>query len=191
MDNTSAAHPARGSVLDPFPLGKRKDAAMTQRDDRGVGGSTRIEIGNHEAVSVQIAIGTAIQCVDGMIWLTQENDTRDYCVPAGTTFCADRAGRAVLTAMDGGAVAVLHFADAFASGRVPGTVQVDSFAQLTRAARKARRDALADIAKRLLAWLSSRLQRMHPAPERPPHGSAPVCKGNTVLAWRTLDMSRQ
>jgi len=156
MDNTQAAYGARGSILDPFPLAKRDEIVRDTADHRVVGGSTRIQIARNEAVSVLAAIGTAIQCVYGTVWLTQENDTRDHTVPAGTTFCADRAGQAVLTAIDDRASVIVHYGDLFASGRIPGTVQIDSFEQLTRTARKAQQAALVDIAKRIVAWFSAR-----------------------------------
>src|SRR5215213_8793080 len=105
MDNTSAAYRARPSILDPFPLVSRGGSVRTTRE-RLPGGFTRIGIAANEAVSVQIRVGTAVQSLSGTIWLTQENDTRDYALPAGTTFCADRAGRAVLTALDDRAVAI-------------------------------------------------------------------------------------
>jgi hypothetical protein len=156
MDNTQAAYAARGSILDPFPLAKRDEIVRDTADHRVAGGSTRIQIARNEAVSVRAAIGTAIQCVYGTVWLTQENDTRDHSVPAGTTFCADRAGQAVLTAIDDRAIVIVHYEDSFASGRIPGTVQIDSFERLTRTARKAQQAALVDIAKRIVAWFSSR-----------------------------------
>jgi hypothetical protein len=191
MDNTSAAYTARASILDPFPLGKYRDGVSTNGRTRIVGGSARREITANEAISLQIGIGTAIECVGGTIWLTQENDTRDHCVPAGTTFCADRAGRAVLTAVDDRAVVIVHYADAFASGRIPGTVQVDSIERLTHAARKAQHAALADIARRVVAWFPSTMRRLGRCT-----GAAPlsrterISKGATVVPCRTLDMWR-
>ena len=61
--------------------------------------SRRIEIAADAAVSVQVSLGTTIQCVRGTVWLTQERDSRDHVFPAGVSFSVDTPGRAVLTAV--------------------------------------------------------------------------------------------
>ena len=66
--------------------------------------SRRIEIAADAAVSVQVSLGTTIQCVGGTVWLTQEGDPRDHVFPAGESFSVDAPGRAVLTAVGGPSV---------------------------------------------------------------------------------------
>lgn len=97
--------------------------------------ASRIEIGGRRAASVDVAVGATIQCVKGRLWITQEGDTRDYCVPAGVTFCADRKGRAVLSAIDETSVAIVRPSQSRSS--VPGSLRIDSLDRLVQAARSA------------------------------------------------------
>lgn len=40
----------------------------------------------------------AVDCVDGCLWITQENDLRDIVVSGGQSFTLDRPGLAILYA---------------------------------------------------------------------------------------------
>lgn len=118
--------------------------------------SSRIEIGAGAAVSVHVSIGTTLQCLRGSIWLTQEGDSRDHAVPAGTTFCVDTPGRAVLTAIDGASVVrVTPPAPGTQSAAVPGRLSIDSMDLLVSTARTAQavyvRRALSSAAEWVLA----------------------------------------
>ena len=68
---------------------------------------SRIRIAARQAVSVMVEAGTEIRCVSGRIWLTQEGDARDHCIPAGVTFWTDRAGQAVMSSISGPSVAIV------------------------------------------------------------------------------------
>jgi len=112
--------------------------------------SRRIEIAADAAVSVQVSIGTTIQCVRGRVWLTQEGDSRDHAFPAGVSFSVDTPGRAVLTALGGPSV-VLVTRDkrpAF----VPGTLRIDSIEAITRTARQMQASYLSRAISKLFAW---------------------------------------
>ena len=100
--------------------------------------SSRIALAPRQAVSVMVEAGAAIHALSGRIWLTQEGDTRDHCIAAGLTFCTDRAGKAVMSAVGGPAAVVVRHAAACGEGCVPGTVSVGSIERITRAAREAR-----------------------------------------------------
>ena len=103
--------------------------------------ASRIEVAAGAAVSIEAAAGAAIQCVAGKLWLTQEGDVRDHVVPAGTTFCTDRAGRVVVSGVDSAAVVVVRKA---APGHcVRGTVTIDSIERFTRSARAAQAEYVA------------------------------------------------
>jgi DUF2917 family protein len=110
--------------------------------------ANRIAIGADRAVSVMIEPGAAIQCVNGTVWLTQEGDTRDYCIPAGVTFCADRLGQAVLSAIDAPALVVVHRSDQSGCSRPRFTI--DSIERLTNAARAAQSAYMAKAVARVL-----------------------------------------
>src|SRR5687767_2770184 len=85
--------------------------------------ASRIDVSANTAASIEVAAGAAIQCITGKLWLTQEGDPRDYVVPAGTTFCTDRAGRVVVSAIEGASVAAVRTAPASC---VRGSVTIDS-----------------------------------------------------------------
>jgi hypothetical protein len=110
--------------------------------------ANRIAIGAGRAVSLMIDSGSTIHCVNGTIWLTQESDTRDYCIPAGVTFCADRAGQAVLSAIDSPALAVVRARDP--AGCSTTRFTIDSIERLTNAARAAQSAYIANVLARLL-----------------------------------------
>ena len=40
--------------------------------------------------------GATVECVQGWIWVTQENDARDIVLGPGQTFRFDRAGKAIV-----------------------------------------------------------------------------------------------
>src|ERR1041384_2468197 len=69
--------------------------------------NTIVDIAEGAAASVYVRVGTTIRVARGKVWLTQEGDSRDYCVCPGITFCADRKGRVVLGAVGGPVVAVV------------------------------------------------------------------------------------
>jgi hypothetical protein len=112
--------------------------------------ASRIEIANGQACSLQVAFGTSIQVLSGKVWLTQEGDSRDYTIPGGVTFCVDRGGRAVLTAIGGASVVIVRKANAQRRTCVPGTVTIDSIEQIARQARASQAAYVASCFTRLL-----------------------------------------
>jgi Protein of unknown function (DUF2917) len=123
--------------------------------------ATRIYIAAGQAVSVQVSVGTEIQCVHGHIWLTQQSDSRDYCLAAGLSFCVDKTGQAVLTSLNGTSVVLVRRADSRMMRHiVPGTIRLHSMEQLTGAAKQARSDYLADVVSALMRRLAVLLRRL-------------------------------
>jgi hypothetical protein len=104
--------------------------------------SRRIDLAEGAAVSVQCDVGDVVRCMRGKIWLTQEHDSRDYCLVPGVSFCADRQGRIVLDAIGApGAVVVERRSGAHALAR--GRLSIDSLHTIVRAAQRARREWIA------------------------------------------------
>ena len=112
--------------------------------------ASRLRLVANQAASFDARPGSAVRCVGGKLWLTQEGDVRDHVVPAGTTFCADRAGRIVLTAIDGVSVALVGKAPAYC---VPGTVTIDSVETFERSAKAAQAAYVAGLLARLVRWV--------------------------------------
>ncbi|HEX2829736.1 MAG TPA: DUF2917 domain-containing protein [Burkholderiales bacterium] len=139
--------------------------------------ASRLAIAAREAVSVELPAGAAVHGVGGTLWLTQEGDQRDHVLAAGTTFCTDRAGRVVLSAIDGGAVALVR--DKAPAHCVPGTVSIDSLRALTREAELAKARYIASVFSRAAERLRDALR----------HGVRPERDGSEVEG-RTADQFR-
>jgi hypothetical protein len=122
--------------------------------------ASRIDIESGRAVSVNVRAGAAIRVVSGTVWLTQEGDVRDHCVSPGMTFVADRAGRVVLTAIDGESAAVVHPAGAAWTRGVAGTVRIDSLETFEREARRAQARYLGNAIARVTSGLGSGIARL-------------------------------
>ena len=117
------------------------------------GETRRIDIGPDQAISVQVTYGTLVQCVHGRVWLTQQGDSRDHCFAAGLTFCVDRPGRAVISALDGpGVIVVRRPAPGAATAYLPGTLRIESLERLTFAARQARSEHVRESTARVFRW---------------------------------------
>ena len=117
-----------------------------------------VKIPGDQAVSIDAVVGCAIRCVSGKLWLTQEGDSRDYTIAAGVTFCADRSGRAVLSAVDGpSAIIVEEIAD---PDCIPGKLKIDSLERLTRFARASQAEYVARALRRSAMWLARNLFRV-------------------------------
>ncbi len=49
--------------------------------------------------SLIIRPGSEIRCLEGILWVTQEGDPRDYILEPGETFVTHRKGKVVLQAL--------------------------------------------------------------------------------------------
>jgi hypothetical protein len=126
--------------------------------------ASRIVVAAQEAMSIEMPAGAAIQCVAGKLWLTQEGDARDHVVPAGTTFCTDRPGRVVVSAIDvESAVLVRKIAPRHCT---PGAVTIDSIERFTHAARAAQAEYVAGLFVSMFEWLRGLVTRNSVRPER-------------------------
>jgi hypothetical protein len=118
----------------------------------------------NEALAIDVERGAAIRCVGGKVWLTQEGDARDYVVPAGTTFCTDRAGRIVATALDTTSAVIVCKAQAHC---MPGTVTIDSVERFTSAAKAAQCAYMAELFGTFARWVKRSVRRTTSRPLRP------------------------
>ena len=62
----------------------------------------RLDVG--QTLQVCDGVGTRIACHDGSVWITQESDLRDVLLDAGEVFTLDRAGMAVVQAMESASI---------------------------------------------------------------------------------------
>ena len=56
-------------------------------------------LARHVSLSLRDRAGDRIECVGGVLWITQDGDPRDVVLGAGQSFRLDRPGRAVLFAL--------------------------------------------------------------------------------------------
>ncbi len=100
-------------------------------------GGRLLRIGNGQGRTISVARGT--------VWITQENDGRDVLVHGGESFTFDRAGVAIVHALD--STAVLMLEDGITAERVvlPAPLPIPDVSpgsRLYRRAHRLRNDAL-------------------------------------------------
>lgn len=59
-----------------------------------------VNLSQNAQKSLVIRRGAEIRCLEGMLWITQEGDFRDYILRAGDSFRTDRKGKVVLQALN-------------------------------------------------------------------------------------------
>ena len=62
-----------------------------------------IPVYSGKPVRVENGAGRRIAVLQGKVWITQDRDPRDVVLVTGDDFVLDRAGLAVITALDGDA----------------------------------------------------------------------------------------
>jgi hypothetical protein len=99
----------------------------------------RVTLAPGAAIAVKVRPGTRLRTLEGTVWVTQDGDAKDYIVPVGTRYSADRDGRVVMTAMDGAARVAVSWRTP-SPGSVGQKVALDytSINELRRAAQAAR-----------------------------------------------------
>ena len=116
-----------------------------------------VELAPHEAVTVVADRGTEIRVVQGALWITQEGDSEDHIVTAGTRFHSAHKGTIVVSALERASRASVSWTD---PGRVRGysrsDVQLDysQIEELQNAARRARAEELARLVRSGFARLA-------------------------------------
>lgn len=123
----------------------------------------RIRLGASEVAAMPGRRGTAIRCVKGLLWVTQEGDARDYLVPCGLCFVAAGAGHIVINGMAGDNAVEIGDADAAGTNTVayqPLQIDWERFARIESAARDARAAYLAAVLCAALAWAGHAWRRV-------------------------------
>jgi len=59
-----------------------------------------LKLSQNDQKSLIVRRGSEIRCLEGMLWITQEGDFRDYILKAGDTFKTNRKGKVVLQALN-------------------------------------------------------------------------------------------
>jgi len=68
---------------------------------------TLIDLGNHEAVSLDDVRGATLRLLRGKVWLTQHEDPQDIVLRDGDNWVVERNGRTVLEAQEDALVCVV------------------------------------------------------------------------------------
>ncbi|MGH8750687.1 MAG: DUF2917 domain-containing protein [Burkholderiales bacterium] len=59
-----------------------------------------VNLTKNHSLEICNGAGRRILCTDGVVWITQEYDTRDLVLKPGESFVLDRPGLTLVTAMD-------------------------------------------------------------------------------------------
>lgn len=59
-----------------------------------------VNLSQNAQKSLIIRRGSEIRCLEGILWITQEGDFRDYILKAGDSFRTNRKGKVVLQALN-------------------------------------------------------------------------------------------
>ena len=73
-------------------------------------GAARHHLKAHEVLHIHDGEGLEVKCLDGVLWITQSNDTDDIVIHAGQSFILDRPGLALVSAPIGPADVVVQAA---------------------------------------------------------------------------------
>jgi hypothetical protein len=66
-----------------------------------------VRLGAEQLFSIDGAAGRCLVVFQGKVWITQEGDLRDHVVQSGESFSFDRAGLALVEALEPSSLAVL------------------------------------------------------------------------------------
>jgi hypothetical protein len=136
-----------------------------------------VELAPHEAVTIMADRGTQVRVLQGALWITQEGDSEDHIVTAGTRFHSAHKGTIVVSALERASRASVSWMD---PGHVRGDsrsdVQLDygQIEQLQNAARQARAKELARLVSSGFARLARVWGRIGKR-RRPGARTAPHC----------------
>lgn len=65
------------------------------------------EIAKAETVAITQPQGACIDCLEGTVWVTLDNDPRDVILAGGQSFCVDSDRRALVHALDAARVRIV------------------------------------------------------------------------------------
>jgi len=69
---------------------------------------TPLTLKANQFVTIKGAQGTCLQCVQGSVWVTLENDPLDFVLSPGERVCIRTPGRMVIEGLELSEIAILH-----------------------------------------------------------------------------------
>ena len=90
-----------------------------------------VHLGQNKPLPVRATQGTAMCCLSGELWVTQEGDEQDYIVQSGYRYCCSQDGLVVVNALNGPSTALVYWTERrhdldFARNQVCITSSVDA-----------------------------------------------------------------
>jgi hypothetical protein len=67
-----------------------------------------LRLNTGQLLDIQDAEGFEVVCLEGAVWITQSNDSRDIVIEAGESFVLDKRGLALVCAPGGPATVVVQ-----------------------------------------------------------------------------------
>jgi DUF2917 family protein len=147
----------------------RSDASDTPQVAAPRAGERRLDLAPDKTASVAAARGTAVRCLSGRLWLTQEGHWRDYVLVPGVSYVSHGNGKIVLNSPDAASAASIYRIDpAPTSTTCDARLHLDAgvIARIERQARRARAAEIARWFAVLLGALSTIWDSIT-APDRP------------------------
>jgi quercetin dioxygenase-like cupin family protein len=65
-----------------------------------------IELEPHAVLPLHDASGAKIACLEGVLWITQQDDRNDFVLEAGESLILEKEGEALVQALQGSRIAV-------------------------------------------------------------------------------------
>ena len=75
----------------------------------GTSGSVE-ELAKNSTIAILQPQDAVVECLEGCVWITLDEDIRDVIIEAGELFCADRNSRALVHALETSRVRVVRVA---------------------------------------------------------------------------------
>ncbi|MGU9980610.1 DUF2917 domain-containing protein [Phreatobacter sp. HK31-P] len=95
---------------------------------------SRVHVRRGGIIRLEGALGAAVLCHAGAVWVTLEDDSRDILIEAGESFVIDRGGLSLVCAIAGPAEIEVTAAGAELSGGAPANEMPAELNQPARAA---------------------------------------------------------
>jgi hypothetical protein len=70
----------------------------------------KLQLTAREVINIHDGEGLTVACLDGLLWITQANDSHDIVIGDGESFVLDRPGLALVSAPVGPARVAIHTA---------------------------------------------------------------------------------
>ena len=68
----------------------------------------KLQLRAREVINIHDGEGVTVACLDGLLWITQANDSHDIVIHDGESFVLDRPGLALVSAPVGAARVAIH-----------------------------------------------------------------------------------